>query len=1231
MGFVFSDPAQLYQKGMEYQIDEDWYSAIEMYQSALKENRSYNLVYQGLAECFYALNEYDQALTYVLSARSFKNNDPVLQNLHGFILIGLNKPNDAKELFQSVLKTYPNNPEARFGLAEIEILNGKLYTASEMYKQALSRQGENRKALLSLALVSYTAGNMTQAEDYISRALEYHGDNYQVHYFAAYLSALKGELENAEGRLYSAIQLKTDYDDAYALLASVLYAQKRYEEAIKISDIRISKKRERADAWYLKTLCLLKLNKSRDAMISAKVGLSIDPENEIMRVLLEETAIATLNFEDKFRMELAKYHAERGLGFARRNITDKALYEYRRALKVYPYDVVSREAYAQILLRMGYPSRYLEQMLFIQSIVKSNKRVNDAVETYSKTLLTSLQTKWKIDPLYLNKAHISIGLFYEMESVNVIHPEAEKITQIMAADIFSHNPRLKVTSYSNESATYTQAFKKSRAANDDYFGVVKLRENERDIQLLRLKGFIESLGTKKQSTQNAEEKRNSIQAQIDGINDMLSENMDIVNEMEGMLTASQLKIASLASEQRNKKDQVQIYNTQRSQLKYKLNQLEAKTASIKEAAESLKDDISEKSSAVFEFKKQVADIEKNAAEFEQNIKLAGCSIDLNKEKIEKAEKEIKNLEAARIEKEAELRAVTEDIVTELDQNLRSAGYSSANRLEAETALGESLNRLKIFLNGRKNIFSDFAGLHTPAPEDVKRFAGNAVESFDSLLQIVAELETCLEKYKKSSAGFIDDFLAPEGIITKKRAVDAAILQNRQSIEKNRTEIANLIAENNELSVKIDDYKKTLENLRISKTKIEANAANAESQVKLLERQLLSQQNLLKEAEDEIFSETKRLNQIDETLTELEGEINSLEIQGRKLADELEKLQNDISEKNSDLASKRGKISKLTEELSKANSLLEKFHDDLIGIEADIRNLKDNFREKYSRDLMEFEERMFALNISPGDLKTELSSIKQKLEALGNPNLMAPEEFEEVKTRYEFLNKQIGDLEKARSDLQRITDEITAESTELFLSTYNKIKKNFHNMFRRLYGGGRAEIRLTDPQNVLESGIEIFAQPPGKKLENINLLSGGEKSITAVAILFATYMVKPSPFCLLDEIDAALDEPNVVRFVTTLREFANVSQYIVITHNKKTVLGANTMLGVTMEEAGVSKVIAVKLDKESEISAKQQSVDIIDEPFIEEEVEPEQGIYIPPHPSKRIKTINGQKEEVSHDE
>ena len=137
------------------------------------------------------------------------------------------------------------------------------------------------------------------------------------------------------------------------------------------------------------------------------------------------------------------------------------------------------------------------------------------------------------------------------------------------------------------------------------------------------------------------------------------------------------------------------------------------------------------------------------------------------------------------------------------------------------------------------------------------------------------------------------------------------------------------------------------------------------------------------------------------------------------------------------------------------------------------------------------------------------------------------------------------------------------------------------MFRRLFGGGRAELRLTDPDHVLESGIEILAQPPGKSLESISLLSGGERSLTAVALLFATYMVKPSPFCILDEIDAALDEGNIGRFVSMLTEFSANSQFILITHSKKTVVGAKTLIGITMEEPGVSKVISIRLETQPE--------------------------------------------------
>jgi chromosome segregation protein len=297
------------------------------------------------------------------------------------------------------------------------------------------------------------------------------------------------------------------------------------------------------------------------------------------------------------------------------------------------------------------------------------------------------------------------------------------------------------------------------------------------------------------------------------------------------------------------------------------------------------------------------------------------------------------------------------------------------------------------------------------------------------------------------------------------------------------------------------------------------------------------------------------------------------------------------------------------DLAKVQEKLEKTHLDLVQSETEIKNIQDNFRETHSRDLMEFEERIFVITTPVAELRENLARARSGLRDLGSVNLMAPEEFAETKERYEFLTNQLADLTKARDDLENINKEIKQESADLFMSTYNKIKKNFLNMFRRLFGGGRAELRLQDINHVLESGIEIYAQPPGKKLENISLLSGGEKSMTAVALLFATYLVKPSPFCLLDEIDAALDEANVGRFVQLLREFGNMSQFIVITHNKKTMVGAGTLLGVSMEESGITKIISVRLENEN-LAVAPEPPPNPEFTFEEEEVEPEEGRELP---------------------
>lgn len=739
-------------------------------------------------------------------------------------------------------------------------------------------------------------------------------------------------------------------------------------------------------------------------------------------------------------------------------------------------------------------------------------------------------------------------------------------------------------------------------------------EHELDIQLLRLKGFTQDKDRRSSDIEEIKRKRDAVKEEIDAINASLEENMDVVNSMEEKLIDYQKHIYGLAVEKNEKDKQSRLLSERQNEVKSKLAQLGGRKSAVENRVESLREDADGQDEIVRDINKRLFDIEKNIQSFEDMISLAGERISENDTQSTRLEDEIVGLDNQRSVLEEALRSITEDIVTELDKRLKDAGYSAKSHIEAEDSVTSCLSQLRVIISGRKDIFSDFAKLHDPSGADTRKFADGAVSAFSELDQLLNKLETAFGVWRSTSPGFIDDFLSPEGIITKKRSIDDQIKANREEILKKREVIGTLKAENTELVRKIDEYRKTLEGLRLNRVQMKTQGEAAEEQARLIRRELASQEASLRELENELYTEQKRLEDIREQINDIEGEIASIEHKGKTLTAELEKLETDISSRNSDVSSKQDKLKSRTAEMGKIQGQLEKLHMDLAMNETEIRNIKENFKEAHSRDLMEFEERMFLINTPAGELREKLAASRQALKELGSVNLMAVEEFAEIKDRYDFLSAQIADLQKARDDLKRITEEIRAESTELFLLTYNKIKKNFHNMFRRLFGGGRGEIRLVDPENVLESGIDIFAQPPGKKLENISLLSGGEKSMTAVSLLFATYMVKPSPFCLLDEIDAALDEQNVTRFVNALREFANVSQYIVITHNKKTVMGAGTMLGVTMEESGVTKVIAIKLENEGE----RQTETLADiENFVEEEVPVEENLVIPPRPPKRV--------------
>jgi chromosome segregation protein len=253
------------------------------------------------------------------------------------------------------------------------------------------------------------------------------------------------------------------------------------------------------------------------------------------------------------------------------------------------------------------------------------------------------------------------------------------------------------------------------------------------------------------------------------------------------------------------------------------------------------------------------------------------------------------------------------------------------------------------------------------------------------------------------------------------------------------------------------------------------------------------------------------------------------------------------------------------------------------LDVELENLLKKLSEEYELSYELAKERYPV----PEDVlgtQNHVRELKREITSLGDVNLGAIEEFTRVSERYEFLNEQKNDLIEAKTTLYQVIREMDVEMSKRFKTTFDAIRSHFVIVFAKLFGGGRADLILSEPDNMLDTGIEIVAQPPGKKLQNLQLLSGGERAMTAIALLFSIIRVKPVPFCVLDEVEAALDEANVSRFAEYLREFSESTQFIVVTHRKGTMEEADVLYGVTMEEGGVSKLVSVRLEDEEAVSA-----------------------------------------------
>lgn len=339
---------------------------------------------------------------------------------------------------------------------------------------------------------------------------------------------------------------------------------------------------------------------------------------------------------------------------------------------------------------------------------------------------------------------------------------------------------------------------------------------------------------------------------------------------------------------------------------------------------------------------------------------------------------------------------------------------------------------------------------------------------------------------------------------------------------------------------------------------------------------------IKQIDDDISGlETKR-KQIHEEDIAIEKEIESIKLKQvdlRKVVVEQETIKNEIAQK---INSVKGQINAFEDELEtiKQNAHVQQLQEQQLTFNE--QGVKDRLTQTYKINLEDIPVVENTEETNWEQVTQEIEQLRKRCESFGAVNLVAIEEFEELKQRFEFLTQQQSDLLTAKSQLMDTINKINRSTRQLFMDTFTKVGEEFRIYYRMLFGGGEAQLILLDPENVLESGIEIVARPPGKKLQSISLLSGGEKTLTAIALIFGLFKVNPSPFCVLDEIDAALDESNVGRFSYLLQDFAKIAQFIVITHNKKTISSADVMYGITMPETGISRIVSVKFsDKKKE--------------------------------------------------
>ncbi|MFC4617315.1 chromosome segregation protein SMC [Camelliibacillus cellulosilyticus] len=506
-------------------------------------------------------------------------------------------------------------------------------------------------------------------------------------------------------------------------------------------------------------------------------------------------------------------------------------------------------------------------------------------------------------------------------------------------------------------------------------------------------------------------------------------------------------------------------------------------------------------------------------------------------------------------------------IEQLDQQLREM-------TDKQKALQEQIQQQSQSLNEKRRRMAAIRNEYTINEKELRTIEDQLKE----ILYTIKHISERRDLLGRDRSGLTDEQAAAVGRLQK--------LKDEQS-DMAKQEIA--------IKKEIESASDKKENQQAAKASLQSEITDLKIAIARKQEMVTAQTDKTERRSQQLEAIAKELQEARNAVQSLDQSLNGQSLDHHELNKNIENCLQDKERITSWIAERRRQRLDLSEELKSGVQELkelkrlykgteEALRREEIALErcdAELDNLLDTLRETYQLGYETAQQR-YPLSVEPAEARKQVKLIKRSIEELGTVNLGAIDEYERVSTRYQFLNEQRDDLLQAKDTLLSVISEMDEEVRKRFQETFDQVRDHFQDIFRQLFGGGRADLELTDPDDLLYSGIEIVAQPPGKKLQNLSLLSGGERALTAIVLLFAILKVRPVPFCVLDEVEAALDDANVDRYADFLKAFSRDTQFIVVTHRKGTMEQADALYGVTMQVSGVSRLVSVRLDDVKEM-------------------------------------------------